>query len=377
MFFYLALASLFFWLIILLLPWHPWWTKEKWNVTQAERKNQLGDVTVLIPARNEEEVINRTLRSVASQGEDINIVLVNDHSTDRTLEEARRAAGNKVTIIESDPLPRSWGGKLWALQQGWQQVETRYTLLLDADIEISPGTIAGLKEKLIEENRDLVSLMAMPVMNNFWEKLLMPAFIYFFKLIYPFRLSNSGYRWVAAAAGGCIFLKSGVLKEINGFTSLKSAVIDDCTLARKVKKKGFKIWLGLTHSVKMVRPYKKLGAIWDMIARTAFNQLHYSTLLLLACTFIMIIAFWMPPGFLFFSAQHIQYISLGAFATMIITYLPILLFYGRSPLWALLLPVIGTLYLLMTWTSAMRYWKGEHLRWRGRTMQKSSETAVS
>jgi len=113
------------------------------------------------------------------------------------------------------------------------------------------------------------------------------------------------------------------------------------------------------------------------LARTAFNQLHYSTLLLLACTFIMIIAFWMPPGFLFFSAQHIQYISLGAFATMIITYLPILLFYGRSPLWALLLPVIGTLYLLMTWTSAMRYWKGEHLRWRGRTMQKSSETAVS
>ena len=195
----------------------------------------------------------------------------------------------------------------------------------------------------------------------------MPAFIYFFKLLYPFHLSNIDSSRVAAAAGGCIFLETKVLDEIGGFDSVRAELIDDCALARRVKSSGYKTWMGLTHSLRSLRPYNGLGAIWRMVARTAFNQLGYSALVLALCTVIMMATFTIPAIALLLPAVKLKLLSAFCLLAMIISYLPTLKFYGISPWWALLLPFVGTLYLTMTWTSAMLHWLGRGSQWKGRT----------
>jgi len=335
-------------------------------------EDDLGDLTVLIPARNEEEVLRRTLKAVQSQGKNLRIIVIDDQSNDSTYEVAKNTlneAGGGEVIAGSEH-PPGWSGKLWALEQGRRLADSPMVMLLDADIELKPGVISGLKNRLISEEYSFLSLMAKPPLKSFWEKLLMPAFIYFFKLLYPFRISNSESNLVAAAAGGCVLTKTEVLSSIGGFESLKEAIIDDCTLARKVKEKGYRTWTGLTRSAVSIRPYKDLNEIWNMVARTAFTQLRYSSLLLILCTGIMLLAYWIPVAGLLagvFSADtDIFNISLVVNGILSITYLPVLRFYQVSSGYALMLPFIGTLYLLMTWTSAIRYWNGERLRWRGR-----------
>jgi len=204
------------------------------------------------------------------------------------------------------------------------------------------------------ENVHLISLMAVLRMETFWERLLMPAFIYFFKLLYPFHLSNSSSSKVAAAAGGCILLETRVLDEIGGFNSLRGALIDDCALAKRVKSKGYKTWMGLSHSVRSLRPYNDMRAIWNMVARTAFTQLRYSTLLLILCTVIMLASFGMPGIGLLLSPISVKLLSAFCLASMVLTYLPTLNFYRMSAWWALAMPLIGSLYLAMTWTSLAR-----------------------
>ena len=161
-------------------------------------------------------------------------------------------------------MPSGWSGKLWALQQGLQHVKTPLVLLLDADIELKPGIVGSLREHMQQYEVAFISLMAAPMMSNFWEKLLMPAFVYFFKLLYPFYLSNSGKSKVAAAAGGCILMQSRLLDEIGGFAAIKNELIDDCSLAKRIKSKGHKTWIRLTHSACSIRPYGNLGrsGIW-------------------------------------------------------------------------------------------------------------------
>lgn len=335
-------------------------------------EDDLSDVTVLIPARNEEEVLRRTLKAIQSQGENLRIIVIDDQSTDRTYEVAKNVMDEAGwgEVVEGSEHPPGWSGKLWALEQGRRLVDSPMVMLLDADIELKPGVITGLKYRLISEEYSFLSLMAKPPLKSFWEKLLMPAFIYYFKLLYPFSISNSGSNLVSAAAGGCVLTKTNVLSAIGGFNSLKHAIIDDCTLARKVKEKGYRTWTGLTRSAVSIRPYKDLNEIWNMVARTAFTQLRYSSVLLLLCTGIMILAYWIPVAGLLagvFSADaDIFNISLIVYGILSITYLPVLRFYQVSSGYALTLPFIGTFYLLMTWTSAIRYWSGERLRWRGR-----------
>jgi len=373
MLYVLLISSLVIWLLILFSPWQPYRTKERWDVHYPGKgEDDLGDLTVLIPARNEEEVLRRTLKAVQSQGKNLRIIVIDDQSTDSTYEVAtntlNEAGGGEV--IAGSEHPPGWSGKLWALEQGRRLVDSPMVMLLDADINLKPGVITGLKNRLISEEYSFLSLMAKPPLKSFWEKLMMPAFIYYFKLLYPFRISNSDSNLVAAAAGGCILTKTEVLSSIGGFESLKEAIIDDCTLARKVKEKGYRTWTGLTRSAVSIRPYKDLNEIWNMVARTAFTQLLYSSLLLLLCTVIMLLAYWIPVAGLLagvFSADaDIFNISLVVYGILSITYLPVLRFYKVSSGYALMLPFIGTLYLLMTWTSAIRYWSGERLRWRGR-----------
>jgi hopene-associated glycosyltransferase HpnB len=243
------------------------------------------------------------------------------------------------------------------------------TLLLDADIELQPGILTSLKKKHEIEEIQFISLMAVLRFASVWELLLMPAFIYFFKMLYPFALSNKPGHKMAAAAGGCILVETDVIKAIGGMESIKDSVIDDCTLAKRVKSTGYKTWVGLTHNVISQRSYTTLTEIWDMVARTAYSQLHYSMGLLWACTSIMLLMYWLPLYGLFNSQWLVQIFSISSYIIMVFAYLPTLRFYSLSPFLSLLMPMIAGLFLLMTWTSAIRFWKGERSRWKGRIYQ--------
>jgi hopene-associated glycosyltransferase HpnB len=367
----LVAFSILLWAGFALLPWRPWSNQEVLDAMKgANGDTALDEITVLMPARNEAEVIQHTLQSVIEQGPGLKIVLIDDNSEDATVEKSRQMRISDLRIIRSAPLPPGWSGKLWALEQGRLYVRTPYTLLLDADIELARGVIKALRDKMHRQGVPFISLMATPSMSSSWEKMLMPAFVYFFKVLYPFPRVNSHPTRVAAAAGGCILVETGLLDQIGGFESIKSAVIDDCALAGRVKSQGFQIWLGLTYSVKSVRSYQPLKEIWDMVARTAFAQLRYSVGRLVLCTLVMVLVYQVPVVMVASSNILVRYLSLGSLVIMFLTYVPILRFYHRSWAWAFSLPLVAALFLAMTWTSAIRYWRGERTRWKGRVYQR-------
>ena len=362
----LALPGLFIWVSVLALPWRPWSTRESLDARPDRRDLDLSEITVLIPARNEAFVIADTLIALARQAPDIKVIIVDDQSTDGTASIAREQNLPNLEIIDGQSLPEGWSGKLWALEQGRRLVKTRLVLLLDADIFLKEGTLQTLLEKFHREELDMLSLMAFLRMESFWEKLLMPAFIFFFKLLYPFRISNSSSSAVAAAAGGVILVNRDILTRIDAFACLRGKLIDDCSLARKVKDHGGRTWVGLTHSAISMRRYERLAVIWEMVSRTAFTQLRQSWLMLLLCTLLMLAAFVLPLLALAFGAQAIL-IALFTLVVMIVCYLPTLHYYCLHPLWSLTLPVTGSIYLLMTWSSALQTafrhgtsWKGRH-----------------
>ena len=362
----LAAVGAFLWLTILSLPWRPWSAREYMDSAGGSPDADLSDLTVLIPARNEAEVIGRTLSSLKDQGQGLRIVLVDDRSTDGTVAAARASAIENLQIVSGEPRPAEWSGKLWALEQGFRHVKTPLVLLIDADIELHPGIVQVLRRKLEEDHLQFVSLMAQLRMVRFWEKWLMPAFVYFFKMLYPFCLSNSDFTGIAAGAGGCMLLETRLIEGIGGFKAIRSELIDDCALAKRVKSLGCRTWIGLTHSVRSLRPYEDLAGIWSMVTRTAFCQLRYSPVLLAGTTVIMVWVFWLPVAGLFFPAAGAKVMSACALAALIMTYLPTLKFYERSRGWAVTLPLIATLYLAMTWSSAMRFWVGAGSDWKGR-----------
>ena len=368
---WLVLPGLFIWGIILLLPWRPWSTRESLDADPG-LTTDLSGVTVLIPARDEARYIVETLTSVARQGRGHNILLIDDGSSDGTAAVAESLKLANLKIINGAPLAPGWSGKLWALEQGRQAAESEFLLLLDADIKLNPGLLPALLGKLQQDDLSMVSLMAFLRMQTAWEKMLMPAFIYFFKLLYPFRLSNSRSRLIAAAAGGCILIDRQVLEEIGGFAILKGALIDDCSLARQVKDNGHTTWTGLTHSVLSQRHYDDLHSIWSMVARTAFTQLRYSTLLLLLCTFLMLSAFVLPLAGLFTGHAACTILSCLTLLLMAGSYFPTLKYYGVNIFWAATLPVTGLLYLLMTWWSAFNHWRGIGAAWKGRRYSEES-----
>ncbi len=358
-----ALVPALMWLGLLLVPWRPWSTREHLEADPAAGQAfDLSDVTVLIPARNEGDVVGVTLAGLQAQGMGLQVVVVDDQSTDDTAGIA--AAFPHTRVISGQPLPEQWAGKLWALEQGSKQVRTALTLLLDADIQLRPGMLATLVAYKRREQRQFVSLMADLRRTSFWDRLLLPVFVYYFKLLYPFALSNSKSRFVAAAAGGCILVDTEVLQRIGAFASLRDALIDDCTLARQVKQAGYRIWLGLSRDVVSLRPYGSLASIHQMVARSAFTQLGYSALLLLAVTAVFGLAYGAPLALL--GAPHVWPLALTAWLAMTVSYLPMLRYYRMSPLWALLLPLSAALYLAMTWSSAIRFWRGVRSQWKGR-----------
>ncbi len=366
---YLAIAGASVWVIILLLPWRPWDTRPSLDAPPSPPQGEdLGDITVLIPARNEAAVIETSLSGLKAQGVNLNIILIDDQSTDGTARLAEKTTGKNLRIISGHPPPEGWSGKLWALEQGLRHADTPLLLLMDADIYLEPGLLTTLRRKMEQDGIQFISLMASLRMATFWERLLMPAFIFFFRMLYPFRLSNSRFRGIAAAAGGCILVEKEALDVIGGFRLLQGHLIDDCALAKRIKSSGCKTWIGLTHSAKSLRSYDHLTAIWKMVARTAFIQLHCSTLLLLLCTAIMTISFWIPvAGLLLFPSPWAKIISAIALTAMTLSYYPTLRFYHLSGWWAAGMPLIGTLYLAMTWSSAVSLWLGKGFDWKDRS----------
>ena len=359
-----ASGALLIWLIVLVLPWRPWSTREQLQADASRRGESLDDVTVVIPARDEAPILAKTLASLSEQGPGLAVVVVDDQSSDGTGDLAGGFPG--VRVVSGAPLPEGWTGKVWAQSQARAFLDRPLVLLLDADIALAPGLIASLRQRLRDRQLGLASLMAELPMESFWERLLLPAFVYFFKLIYPFHVANSMNKRVAAAAGGCVLLELRALDAIGGFAALRDAIIDDCTLARRVKNAGYSTWVGLTRSVTSHRRYHGLGDIWRMVTRTAFTQLRYSWLLLAVCTGLMIVCFLIPVMAAFSTDLSVRSVALGAWLLMWIAYAPTLRFYDVPIRWGLLMPFIGLLFLAMTWDSAWRYFRGERSAWRGR-----------
>jgi hopene-associated glycosyltransferase HpnB len=355
------------WIVLLFLPWRPWSTRDRLEAADlTSATGDLAEISVLIPARNEEAGIGRTLSALQVQGQDLQVFLIDDQSNDQTRERAKAVGLKNLTVIEGRELPNGWIGKLWALEQGRKLVTSRLLLLLDADIELAPGILAALHKKLVTKNLDLVSIMATLRTDHFWEKWLAPAFVFFFKIIYPFSRGNNSESRLGVAAGGCILLRTEMLATIGGFEAIRDAVIDDCALAQKLKDAGGRTWIGLSRSVKSHRSYPDLPTVWAMVSRTAYTQLRYSVLMLLATTCSMLIVFWSPFLTITTTSWPLKVLAFLGWCCMIAVYLPTVRFYRLSPLWTLTLPIIAILYLLMTWSSAIEYWKGRRSVWKGR-----------
>jgi hopene-associated glycosyltransferase HpnB len=366
----IVLIALAGWIALCVLPWQPWSTREHLEPVNAHRPEMIErELSILIPARNEEPTIGRTISAVRQESPDVRIILVDDQSTDQTAEVASSIAGPKLTVFAGQPMPAGWIGKLWALEQGLHLVRTDWVLLLDADIELTDGMLSALWQK--RRDLDLVSVMAELRMHSFWEKWLAPAFVYFFKLVYPFALGNSPKHSIGVAAGGCILVKTAQLRQLGGFEAIRDALIDDCTLAKRLKLLGSRNWIGLTHGVKSHRAYERLRDFWQMVARTAFTQLRYSRTLLIGTTVLLLLLFVGPIIGLITGDLVCRVISVTAFAIMAGLYCPVLRYYRRSLLWAFTLPLIASLFLAMTWSSAIRFWRGHRSAWKGREYRRS------
>jgi hopene-associated glycosyltransferase HpnB len=339
-------------------------------------------VVAIVPARNEAETVARTVESLVQQdypGE-FHLIVVDDHSEDQTATLALTAAeklqaGNRVTILPAAQLQNGWTGKIWAMQQGVGLATTlhpEYLWFTDADIVHAADTLKRLVSRAESRKLDLASLMVLLQANSFPERLLSPPFLYFFLMLYPPRWIADPKARTAGAAGGCVLLRRAALERLGGFVSMRAEVIDDCALARSVKRTGGTLWMGLTRKSVSLRAYKTFGEIRDLIARTAFTQLGYSPRLLLGTLLGMFLTYIVPPVFAFHTHASVWRLSLAAWAVMTISYLPTVRYYRLWPLWAPLLPVAAAFYSYATWLSAVRYWRGRGGQWKGRSQAPKS-----
>jgi hopene-associated glycosyltransferase HpnB len=371
-----AAAALLAWLAVLLAPWQPHRTRERLEADHTAPPD-LSDVSVLIPARDEAPVIARALAALRLQGERLEVIVVDDQSTDGTREicaafAAETSGPLAVSIVVGSALPSGWAGKLWALEQGFARVRRPFTLLLDADIELAPRSVPALRRCAEERGAALVSVLADLHCESPVEKLLTPAFVFFFKLLYPFALANDPRRRTAAAAGGCMLVRTDALRSLGGFDAIRGALIDDCSLAAALKRAGGTTWLGLSHSVRSVRAYG-LRDFWRMVSRSAFTQLRYSPILLLAASAAMAVTLLAPPMVLAVAAlghgltQRSAALSALAWLAMSAAYWPVIRFYHLRAIWTITLPAAGVLFLGMTWDSAFAYWRGTRATWKNRS----------
>ena len=371
---FLAAIPLAIWLYLLLARGSFWRLSE--DKIEPRRLEDWPHVVAVVPARNEATTISQAISSLAKQdypGE-FSIVVVDDHSEDGTAALAQQAANEsgasqRLKIHSAAPLAPGWTGKLWALNEGISATSEKgveFIWFTDADIEHAPDTLRRLVFRAEKNSLDLTSLMVLLQANTFAERLLIPAFLYFFLLLYPPRWIADPNASTAGAAGGCILLRRNVLAPIGGMASIRGEVIDDCALARAVKKNGGKIWMGLTRVSVSLRGYGTFAEIRDMIARTAFTQLHYS-FAFFAVALAGLFGTFLLPWILFFAYPGEAWLLVDtAIALMTATFLLTVRFYNLSAAWALTLPFAAAFYGYATCVSAVRYWLGRGGQWKGR-----------
>lgn len=353
----------------------------------AENRVQANPVriAVIIPARNEADVVGQAILSLLRQtGQNaIHIFLVDDGSTDSTAQVAREAAmaidqAESLIVISGTPLPSGWSGKLWALEQGVKlarQANPDFFLFTDADIEHAPDGLSSLVAIARSGLYDMASFMVKLHCQSLAEKLLIPAFVYFFFKLYPPAWIANPRRSTAGAAGGCILIRPVALEKAGGIQAIRQEVIDDCSLAARVKQAGGRLWLGTSATTRSIRPYGGFSEIGRMVSRSAFSQLRHSTLLLLLSTIGMAATYLLSPA-LFLGGVLSGHLAApaalgvgsaaGAWLLMIISYIPVLRLYRLSPLRALALPLAAIFYMGATFHSAVKYWSGRGGQWKGR-----------
>lgn len=332
-------------------------------------------VVAVIPARNEAAMLERCLGSLLRQDYPgpFAIVLVDDESSDGTAAAARALAAGApraLTVLEGRPPPGSWTGKVWAMHQGIAAAKAEtppdYLLLTDADIAYASDAVRRLVTRAKAERLVLASLMVKLHCQSLAERALIPAFVFFFQMLYPFAWVNRSTTKTAAAAGGCMLVERRALERAGGVAKIRSALIDDCALAKLMKAEG-PIWLGLTVCVRSLRSYPHVGDIRRMVARSAFAQLRYSPPLLSAVIAGMALTFLLSPALAVFAGPPASIIAAASWGLMSLAYLPILRFYRLSPLWTLALPLIAAAYLAFTLDSAYQHWRGKGGLWKGRS----------
>jgi len=330
-------------------------------------------VVAVVPARNEEDVIGENLASLLGQdylGE-LRVILVDDQSDDRTSEIAEAIGDPRLTILKGGARPAGWTGKLWAMSQGVAMASVaaagapEFFWFTDADIAHSADNLRHLVARAEADNRTLVSLMARLHCSSTAEHFLIPTFVFFFDMLFPFGAVNDPKSKMAAAAGGCMLARRSALEAAGGLEIIRHNIIDDCALARIMKTQG-SIWLGLTDRSVSLRPYPHLGDIRKMVARSAYAQLDYSPLLLAGTLLGLFVVYIAPVLGALFAMYYVQLAAYLAWAIMAVMFQPMLRFYRLSPLWGLLLPLIGAFYAVFTLDSALQHWSGKGGMWKGR-----------
>ena len=380
---FLGELSLLIWLYLLLGRGMFWLAGERddRNVP-AHEPDVWPSVTAVVPARDEADVIERSIGGLMAQQYPgaFKVILVDDQSADGTAELARKTAisldaGGRLRILDGAPLPKGWTGKLWALAQGVELAGERpdYLLLTDADIGHAPHNLRALVARAEAGKLTLAALMVKLHCQTPAERLMIPAFVFFFQMLFPFVWVNDPKKLIAAGAGGCMLVRREALVAAGGIASVRAEIIDDCALAARLKRQG-PIWLGLTLRAESLRPYATLAEIGRMISRSAYAQLQYSPWLLAGTLAGMAVTYLAPPVLTLFGAGAGRLAAALAWLLMAVAFQPTLRLYRRSPLWGLALPLIGALYTLYTLLSAVQVWQGRGGQWKGRAQAKAGTT---
>ena len=364
----LATLSLLIWLYLLLAHGRFWQSGPELALA---RSVAAPSVAVVVPARDEAGVVGDSLRSLLAQDYDgpLRIILVDDASNDSTGAVARGIADPRLIVLDGQPRPSGWSGKLWAVAQGLVEADTEELVLLtDADIAHDPRHVTTLVAQAERGDLDMVSEMVALACDSRAEHALVPAFVFFFQLLYPFAWVNDPLRATAAAAGGTILIRRRALDRIGGVAAVRGALIDDVALAAAVKRGG-RIWLGHSGLARSVRAYPMPVDIWRMVSRTAYVQLRFSPLLLLATTLAMVLTFLLPPYAALFGHGVARWFGWLAWGAMAAAYQPTLHRFHRSILWAPGLPLVAAFYLAATIGSAVNHHLGRGVAWKGRAYQ--------
>jgi hopene-associated glycosyltransferase HpnB len=364
------------WLYLLLGRSRFWQLNERDTRGEPSAPAHWPSVLAVVPARNEADVIQESIASLLAQdyAGDLRVILVDDQSDDGTGDRARALNSHKLTVLDGAPRPPGWTGKLWAMRQGSDyaaQFAPEFLWFTDADIAHTPDNLSRLVARAQDGNKVLVSLMARLSCHTAAEHFLIPAFVFFFDMLFPFGAVNDPARPIAAAAGGCMLARKTALDAAGGIDAIRHNIIDDCALARAMKAQG-PIWLGLTERALSLRPYEHLADIRQMVSRSAYAQLDYSPLLLAGTLLGLVIVYIAPMMAVLFAGGYVLLAGWLTWIIMAIMFQPILRFYRLWPFWGFALPLIGLFYAGFTFDSALQHWSGKGGMWKGRAQAKGN-----